>query len=210
MSHGKRGDDGEAERLRVGARAPCPVHQRQKDRDEQYHQHLRYALREEHDAEAGSQPEAAERSSQRTRAAVVRHREAGEAGDLRDELVAAHDETEAADQEHRGERAVAAAVQLAPGKGAKKERQRHIERGGKPRRVVQRQRWGERERAQRGAHVVERRLSQERLSRERRRDPRSSLEHFVDDAERVRLVRLPRVMRKKTGQDPREAQDAEQ
>jgi hypothetical protein len=61
--------------------------------------------------------------------------------------MAAHDQSEATDQEHGGERAEAGSVQLTPRERAEEQRECDVERGGEPRRVVQRQRRGERERA---------------------------------------------------------------
>ena len=195
---------------RVGARSPGRQRHRQYQRRQRQPLRAHETAREKRDRRAEAQHDpAGGRTTQRQREAIERERDAQQQPHFRRQLVCAIPEADRADEEQDGRPSEIAPVELAGGGGEQHECQRQHRTHRDARRVVWGQHRRERLAEQRARGVGERRTIDERLAGERGGEPVARLHHPPRDAERRRILRLPRIVPDEADDDPRAAQDHE-
>src|SRR5258708_36062814 len=194
-----------SERARPFAPAIAPL----AERDERHRGHREQAganeaLRQESNAGAG-----AEDPARSARKPIDADRNAGEKRVVGDELVRVLQVAERGAEEKRGGPSGAAAIEAASGQPGEGQRQRDIKSGGEACRIVQRHEPAEWVGKKRGGPEEKRWLLDEWLARERRHEPVARLADVVDEAERIRLGGLPRIVAEQARKEPRDAERAE-
>ena len=203
-----RGDAGNGEAGQEARPPPQPADQSERERDGDEYNRCQESARQETHADARSEREAArERLARRKRQSVKAECKACEEWHIRNWLVPAHEEPDAAEQRNGCNRGVVAAVKLLRCEGDEPESERHEGAACEPRRIVHRQQPRKELRGERRDEVDERRCVERVFPCELRHDPVAvPRDQVVDDADRFRFVRLPRLMADESGQDPRDAQ----
>jgi hypothetical protein len=118
-------------------------------------------------------------------------------------------QSDAADEQQHRHPTEVAAEELIPREREQIQRQPEQQARGEPRRIVGGKQSGPELAGHRRQCVNERRPVDERLAREIGREEVAPLQHFVDDAERGRILRLPRVVPDEPEHHPCAAQQDE-
>ncbi len=202
---------GDGQRQRVLALAPVCTEHRQQHGDGSHHHRFGYALGHEDEPAGRAQPESPGGGAAQCQCCtVVGHRKPGQCGDIGNQLVAAHHQAEATEQEQHCGESVMRPVQFTGGECAEQHRQSYPQSDREPRAVVQRQDRREQPGAGRGNEVEQRRLLDECLAGDLRDQPAATLQDLEHHADGVGLVGFPGVVGNETRQQPGQAEDGDQ